>query len=236
MVTAEKFLLIGMVGEITGWDWKTITTSKNPKLAFSIQIPTAKDALEKPDVNSMLYSKMGGYIYAGCGDNKIYIFSLEDGKLIRTMEGHDDYIHSIHNIGSQLVSASEDGSVRLWDMRQKSHTNTVQPYLNDKLVRPELGKWIGAAAISEDWLLCGGGPRLSLWHLRSLDVTTAFHLDDSGIHVAMFHDDRIMAGGASPYFYNLNYTGDTYAQIPSSSTSIYSAVYQENPVKVNFVQ
>jgi len=42
MVTAEKFLLIGMVGEITGWDWKTITTSKNPKLAFSIQIPTAK--------------------------------------------------------------------------------------------------------------------------------------------------------------------------------------------------
>jgi len=42
MVTAEKFLLIGMVGEITGWDWKTITTSKNPKLAFNIQIPTAK--------------------------------------------------------------------------------------------------------------------------------------------------------------------------------------------------
>jgi len=84
--------------------------------------------------------------------------------------------------------------------------------------------------------LCGGGPRLSLWHLRSLDVTTTFHLDDSGIHVAMFHDDRIMAGGASPYFYNLNYTGDTYAQIPSSSTSIYSAVYEETPVKVNFVQ
>jgi len=46
----------------------------------------------------MLYSKIGGYVYAGCGDNKIYIFSLEDGKLIRTMESHDDYIHSIHNM------------------------------------------------------------------------------------------------------------------------------------------
>lgn len=232
MVTIDKFLLIGMVGEITGWDWKTVTASKNPKLAFSIQIPTAKDALEKPDVNSMLFCKTDGHIYAGCGDNKIYIFGLEDGKLVRTMEGHDDYIHSIHNIGSQLVSASEDGSVRLWDMRQKMHTNTIQPYLSEKLVRPELGKWIGAASLSEDWLLCGGGPRLSLWHLRSLDVTTAFQLDDSGIHVAMFYDDRIMAGGASPYFYNLNYTGDTYAQIPSSSTSIYSAVYQETPLKV----
>lgn len=48
----------------------------------------------------------------------------------------------------------------------------------------------------------------------------------------MFYDDRIMAGGASPHFYNLNYTGDIYAQIPSSSTSIYSAVYQETPLKV----
>jgi hypothetical protein len=42
MVTIDKFLLIGMVGEISAWDWKTITASKNPKLAFSIQIPTAK--------------------------------------------------------------------------------------------------------------------------------------------------------------------------------------------------
>jgi hypothetical protein len=60
----------------------------------------------------------------------------------------------------------------------------------------------------------------------SLDVTTAFQLDDSGTHVAMFYDDCIMAVGVSPYFYNLNYT----AQIPSSSTSIYSAVYQEAPL------
>jgi hypothetical protein len=54
--------------------------------------------------------------------------------------------------------------------------------------------------------------------------------------VALFYDDRIMAGGASPYFYNLSYTGDTYAQIPSSSTSVYSAVFQEIPLKVNSVQ
>ncbi|PSN29091.1 THO complex subunit 6 [Blattella germanica] len=180
----------------------------------------------------MVYCKADGYLYAGCGDNRIYVFSLEDGKLIRTMEGHDDYIHSIHCMGSQLVSGSEDGSVRLWDVKQKTHTNIVQPHLSDKLARPHLGKWIGSAALNDDWLVCGGGPRLSLWHLRSLDVTTAFQLDDAGIHVAMFYDDRIMAGGASPNFYNLNYTGDIYAQIPFSSTCIYSVVYQEQPLKV----
>ncbi|XP_046679718.1 uncharacterized protein LOC124367108 [Homalodisca vitripennis] len=34
-----------------------------------------------------------------------------------------DYIHSIQKQGWQLVSAGEDGSVRLWDLRQKSLTN-----------------------------------------------------------------------------------------------------------------
>jgi hypothetical protein len=57
-----------------------------------------RDALEKPDVNCMLYSKTDNQLYAGCGDNRIYVFGLEDGRLIRTMEGHDDYIHSIHNM------------------------------------------------------------------------------------------------------------------------------------------
>ncbi|KAJ9595990.1 hypothetical protein L9F63_012811, partial [Diploptera punctata] len=65
MVTTDKFLLTGMVGEIIGWDWKSITSSKTRKIAFSIQIPTAKDALEKPDVNSMLFSKTDGHLYAG---------------------------------------------------------------------------------------------------------------------------------------------------------------------------
>jgi hypothetical protein len=34
MVTIDKFLLIGMVGVISAWDWKTIIVTKNPKLAF----------------------------------------------------------------------------------------------------------------------------------------------------------------------------------------------------------
>nr|CAD7264090.1 unnamed protein product [Timema shepardi] len=215
MVTTEKFLITGMVGEIVGWNWKSI-----------------KDALEKPDVNSLIFDKTKGLLYAGCGDNKIYVFNLESRQLLRTMEGHEDFIHCLHNLGNILASASEDGLVKLWDLRQKEPTKSLQPHLKQEVARPALGKWVGTVALSEDWLLCGGGPRLSLWHLRTLDVTTAFNLDDNGIHVAMFYDDRVMAGGASPHFYHLNYSGDVYAQVPSSSTTIYSAVYQEFPHKV----
>lgn len=55
---------------------------------------------------------------------------------------------------NQLVSASEDGTVRLWDLRDKQITNKISPYLNDKLERPHLGKWVGAAALSDYWLVC----------------------------------------------------------------------------------
>nr|CAD7589232.1 unnamed protein product [Timema genevievae] len=232
MVTTEKFLITGMVGEIVGWNWKSIKSSTNPRLDWEIQIPTPKDALEKPDVNSLIFDKTKGLLYAGCGDDKIYVFNLESRQLLRTMEGHEDFVHCLHNLGNILASASEDGLVKLWDLRQKEPTKSLQPHLKQEVARPALGKWVGTVALSEDWLLCGGGPRLSLWHLRTLDVTTSFNLDDNGIHVAMFYDDRVMAGGASPHFYHLNYSGDVYAQVPSSSTTIYSAVYQELPHKV----
>lgn len=69
--------------------------------------------------------------------------------------------------GSQLVSASEDGSVRLWDLRDKQITNKILPHLNEKLCRPHLGKWVGAAALSDYWLVSLDSCILSLFLINS---------------------------------------------------------------------
>lgn len=53
------------------------------------------DSYERPDVNFMVYSKSNHLLYAGCGNNTIYIISLEGGKIQRSLEGHEDYVHSI---------------------------------------------------------------------------------------------------------------------------------------------
>ena len=65
-----------------------------------------------------------------------------------------------------------------------------------------MGKWLGCVALDkDDWLVCGGGPRLSLWHLRSLAITTVFDTPGSAPNHAMFHEDQAQTPGLHMYMY-----------------------------------
>uniref|UniRef100_A0A8B9VEK9 Uncharacterized protein n=1 Tax=Anas zonorhyncha TaxID=75864 RepID=A0A8B9VEK9_9AVES len=74
--------------------------------------------------------------------------------------------------------------------------------------RPQNGKWIRCLATDSDWMVCGGGPALTLWHLRSVTPTTVFPLPPGQQHV-LFHQDLVLtAAGNSPkidVFTNLGY-------------------------------
>eukprot|EP00062_Callorhinchus_milii_P026652 gi/632989021/ref/XP_007883423.1/ PREDICTED: THO complex subunit 6 homolog [Callorhinchus milii] len=76
------------------------------------------------------------------------------------LTGHSDYIHAL-TLREQLrecVSGSEDGSVRLWDLRTEKAVQIIEIYKYQECARPQHGKWIGCLSTDSDWMVCGGGP------------------------------------------------------------------------------
>ncbi|KAJ8930726.1 hypothetical protein NQ314_016455 [Rhamnusium bicolor] len=232
LLTTQTHLIVGGVGVIYAYLWKNIKNSKNVQSVWTIDIPNHRDTFDKTDVNCLLYNDDTGHIYAGCGDNSIYVFDIESRKILKTLSKHKDYIHCLTTNGNDLISGGEDGLVNIWDMRTYKISNKIEPYRDDKVVRPELGNWIGAVSSNEDYLLCGGGTRVSLWHYRFLTNSTVFPIDDKGIHVAEIYNDKIFAGGRSRLFYQMSFVGDIISEIATSAVTTYSAIHQEQPFPV----
>lgn len=225
----KDFLIVGLNGEICGYAWN-VKNATIGKRAWTVKLPVSAEYTDINEVNYLWMDKTDEILYAGCGDNVMYAISLEDGRITRNFQGHKDYIHCVSGCGGKLATASEDGSVLMWDARQSKFTGKIEPFSNDTLNRPEFGKWQGTVSITEDWLVCGGGPRFSLWHLRSLECTTDFAFPER-LHVSGFIDDMIYAAGECRNLYQYNFNGDVTAEIPVSAPAVYSVVQQSEPNK-----
>ena len=73
-----------------------------------------------------------------------------------TLTGHQKYLHAVSHCPSTglVASASEDGSVRLWDARlKKACTATLVPSARSELARGRCGQWVGAACLTSDWVV-----------------------------------------------------------------------------------
>lgn len=225
----NNFLIVGTAGIVTGFTW---VKNRLTKKAWEIRLPANNELSgQRNDINCFWLNKEESILYAGCGDNNIYVLALDNGQVLRSFGGHTNYVHSIDGSNDQnLYSASEDGSVRFWDRRDKRAVNQLEPFKNAALARPNFGKWQGTVAVTDDWLVCGGGPRVSLWHLRSMECTTVFPFVRPA-RVSGFLDDIIYIGGDSNRLCQYNLKGDVTAEVPVSSSSVYSVVAQIEPDK-----
>lgn len=127
-----------------------------------------------------------------------------------------------------IVTASEDGSVKFWDQREKNVSFTLEPYKDAKINRPNFGHWIGCAAINNEWTIVGGGPRLTLYHLRN---RAPFHIYDyeKEVHVTDFIEDNVLAAGESNNLCQYSFNGDVISEIETSGPNILSVAWQKTP-------
>jgi len=56
------------------------------------------------------------FVVSGSEDNVVYIWDLVEGKLIRSLRGHESFVVSIdcHPKENLILSGSADGSIRFW--------------------------------------------------------------------------------------------------------------------------
>ncbi|KAK3791742.1 hypothetical protein RRG08_011535 [Elysia crispata] len=226
LTSTDTELICSGEGDIQAYRWSDII-AKSPKVTWALSIPQ-KGVFSHPEINSCVIDSNSdkGTLYAGAGDNNIYAWDIESGEYKSCLSGHTDYIHKIctKDNGQGLVSVSEDGTARIWDLRANEICHIVKPYEHEMCARLDLGKWLQCLALDEDnyWLVLGGGPTMSAWHLNTLTPTVTFDTPGVSQTVALFYEDKIFSAGNSNILNHWSLTGDHKMAVPISPTAVYS--------------
>jgi THO complex subunit 6 len=145
----RDFLIVGSNNaSVSGFEVNSSTGIIQSTASWKIQLPIAPEQFEISEVNDLWIDTENETLYAACA-NDVLKYSLDNGVFVQKFEGHKDFIHSVNGCDNNIVTASEDGTVKLWDNRQKKATASLEPSKNAGLVRKKLGKWVGAANISK---------------------------------------------------------------------------------------
>ncbi|XP_042561658.1 THO complex subunit 6 homolog [Clupea harengus] len=228
LLSTDSQLLSAGNGEVSAWNWSELI-KRNSKAVWTRR-PNYKTSLEIPEINAMALGPKDNSLIVGGGDNNIHIMDLESGIFKSVLQGHSDYIHclTVREREGEILSGGEDGAVRIWDSRTAQSVHCIEVYKYQECARPQLGRWISCLTTDSDWMLCGGGPSLSLWHLRSMSPTSVFPI--SGCQRdAMFYQDMILSVGEGPYLYHSFLGGQVKAQIPCTSPSLNSLALNVHP-------
>uniref|UniRef100_A0A672TA98 THO complex subunit 6 homolog n=1 Tax=Sinocyclocheilus grahami TaxID=75366 RepID=A0A672TA98_SINGR len=196
LLSTDTHLLSAGNGEIRAWSWAELI-KKSTKAAWTRK-PSYETSLEIPEINAMIINP-----------------KVCSSPIFSVLKGHTDYIHCLcfKEREGEILSGGEDGAVRIWDSRTNRPVHCIEVF------RYEFGKWISCLATDSDWMLCGGGPSLSLWHLRSMSPTSVFPLPGCQ-REAVFHQDLIMSVGEGPYVSHCLHGGTVKAQIPCTPSSL----------------
>ncbi len=131
------------------WDYVT------PSLLFDI-------AVSPLEIWSIAANSEGPTVAVAGKDSRIFLFDMQQQKVVRTLEGHTDGVTFVRfDPYHRLISAGDDATIRVWDPASGKLLKTVQAHRS----------LINAFAISPDgrWLISVSSDRtIKLWSLPDL--------------------------------------------------------------------
>ncbi|XP_026404594.1 THO complex subunit 6-like [Papaver somniferum] len=225
-------LSCGDDGRIQGWRWNTILNSgchaqeTDLKPVLGLVNPQHKGPWGSlspiPENNALAVDYQGGSIFSAAGDSCAYCWDVETSQIKMVFRGHTDYLHCVvaRNSSNQIITGSEDGSMRIWDCRSGKYVNIIEP---KQMKSKEAFPWISCIGLdsSESWLACGSGRSLSIWNLPASECISRIETC-SPTQDLVFDDNQIIAVGAEPLLSRFDLNGMTLSQIQCAPQSAFS--------------
>jgi WD40 repeat protein len=158
---------------VEGFDWLNEDTIISWSYDYTVRIWTISTglAMQKIFLGTYVWSLQllsnGIHFAAGIGsNNNVNIYSLDTGDLVRSLQGHTSAIWNLAlisgNNGELLSSASNDGTVRLWNLTSNTCKFILQGYSTGVTVSKQ---------ISSDVLASSGyDGTIRLWNIASGDL------------------------------------------------------------------
>jgi len=105
--------------------------SKQPELSPGVNL--LRTLQEQQQAYSVAFDPQGETLASGSDDNTVKLWESRSGKLLRTLEGHQNGILSIafDPKGGTLASGSRDGTVKLWEAQSGKLLRTLEGHQNE---------------------------------------------------------------------------------------------------------
>ena len=237
---ATTLLASGSDEEVRVWSWDALLSSPaSPKPRLQLQNP--RSSMRRGGVgplsetSAVSYDAASGAMYTAAGDGNAYCWDLSAGKIVTTFSGHTDQLHCLELLSRsrQIATGSEDGSVRLWDVRTASTSHVLRPDAPPLVDRPA-GKaaggvgagWCGCMAVdaAQNWLVAGwGGGFICSIELATLACVACVPTAAAPQAVCFEPASKasVLSVGAEPGMYHWALTGKLHTRATCSSPSAF---------------
>ena len=164
-----------------------------------IQLPETYPRNKVPVISGLALLPEANLLAAAGDDHLIRLWNLRDGKLVRPLFGHEDWIRAVlFTSGEQLISAGDDGNLFFWKNFRDEESEESEETESPAAAPLKNGHPISCAAVSPDGtlLVLGGLPnRLLVLNAKSGKKLRELSAPGNDIRAVAFFAGRSFVGG-----------------------------------------
>lgn len=198
-----------------------LATSAGVGLCTWSELMSVEKCTIRPDTSFYSTCWTGENVIAG-GDGGVLVqVDSKTGAVVRDFRAHSGSVNAIKDRDNNcFLSAGADGTCRMWDGRSGEITHKLSPASWQAAKRSTGASHITCLDVWEDWVVCGGGPNLTLWYLKEDTGVAVMDVGDMIPSVVRFSEDSIVVAGNASHLLHWSLAGKLKYKVASQLDTI----------------